>query len=413
MSETTYYKGNNMGLSFDGTGWSLTNTPKDFIDLNAFSTPDPVFPTAPTTPTTPTEPEEDPCPPGYVYDETLKQCVIDPNAESNFMQTVQDSGNTQERRPVQIAGTDRFTTDNNFIASKEEYAAMSASDLIENLKQRGFVTKNKKTGQLEVDLTRGSIAAGFIDSQAARFGQEENTQLNKMKNIIGLLVNKSIMDTTTAYPRGGMSATGDGSDIPNKVVIPTITLGQAKLQKVVPSLVVGGYGGSVFGINLPSDRPDQFGDITTDFNESVSNYASNFANAYITNPNFNPKGTIGTSPEADKFDDIEQSKRREAEAKARQAEADALAKEQAQIEARRKADEMRRDSEQKQQQSNERDKVQDEYKEKGQVTYKTKDTGGYVTTPNKPSAPPGERGGGGYSPPSKPKSGGYQSGRGR
>lgn len=407
-----YYKGNNIGLNYDAaTGtWVFNNEPQDFVDTNAFTTADPEFEMAPVVDDE--EEEEVQCPEGYIYDNTLKQCVPDPSVQNRYTETTND-GNNNDQPSVQIAGTDRFTTDNNFIASKEEYAAMSASDLIENLKQRGFVTKNKKTGQLEVDLTRGSIAAGFIDSQAARFGQEENTQLNKKKNIIGLLVNKSIMDTTTAYPRGGMSATGDGSDIPNKVVIPTITLGQAKLQKVVPSLVVGGYGGSVFGINLPSDRPDQFGDITTDFNESVSNYASNFANAYITNPNFNPKGTIGTSPEADKFDDIEQSKRREAEAKARQAEADALAKEQAQIEARRKADEMRRDSEQKQQQSNERDKVQDEYKEKGQVTYKTKDTGGYVTTPNKPSAPPGERGGGGYSPPSKPKSGGYQSGRGR
>jgi len=398
-----YYKGNNIGLNYDAaTGtWVFNNEPQDFVDTNAFTTADPEFEMAPVVDDE--EEEEVQCPEGYIYDNTLKQCVPDPSVQNRYTETTND-GNNNDQPSVQIAGTDRFTTDNNFIASKEEYAAMSASDLIENLKQRGFVTKNKKTGQLEVDLTRGSIAAGFIDSQAARFGQEENTQLNKKKNIIGLLVNKSIMDTTTAYPRGGMSATGDGSDIPNKVVIPTITLGQAKLQKVVPSLVVGGYGGSVFGINLPSDRPDQFGDITTDFNESVSNYASNFANAYITNPNFNPKGTIGTSPEADKFDDIEQSKRREAEAKARQAEADALAKEQAQIEARRKADEMRRDSEQKQQQSNERDKVQDEYKEKGQVTYKTKDTGGYVTTPNKPSAPPGERGGGGYSPPSKTKS---------
>ena len=51
-------------------------------------------------------------------------------------------------------------------------------------------------------------------------------------------------------------------------------------------------------------RSPVFGEITTGFNESVSNYASNFANAYITNPNFNPEGTIGTSEEADKFDDL-------------------------------------------------------------------------------------------------------------
>ena len=175
-----------------------------------------------------------------------------------------------------------------------------------------------------------------------------------------------------------------------------ITLGQSELQKTVPNLVVDGYGGSVFGINLPSNRPDQFGDITKDFNASISNFANNFATAYITNPNFNPEGTIGTSQDADKFDDIEQSKRREAEAKARKAEADAFAKEQKVIQDKKDMQQDIKDSEQKQQQSNERDKVQDEYKEKGQVTYNTKDTGGYVTTPNQPSAPPGERGGGGY-----------------
>jgi hypothetical protein len=38
----------------------------------------------------------------------------------------------------------------------------------------------------------------------------------------------------------------------------------------------------------------------------------------------------------------------------------------------------------------------DEYRDTGQTTYRTKDTGGYVTTPNQPSAPPGERGGGGF-----------------
>jgi len=88
---TTYYKGNNIGLSFDGTGWSFNNTPQDFIDPNAFSTPDPKFPTAPTTPTTP-DPTPDPCPAGYVYDEELKQCVPDPNYQNPFRQDNNQGG---------------------------------------------------------------------------------------------------------------------------------------------------------------------------------------------------------------------------------------------------------------------------------------------------------------------------------
>ena len=98
---TTYYKGNNIGLSYDAAAgtWSFNNTPQDFIDPNAFSTPDPKFPTAPTTPTTPTEPEQDPCPPGYVYDETLKQCVPDPNYQNPFRQDNQGGGNEQPFQP--------------------------------------------------------------------------------------------------------------------------------------------------------------------------------------------------------------------------------------------------------------------------------------------------------------------------
>ena len=184
---TTYYKGNNIGLSYNASAgtWSFNNTPQDFIDTNAFSTPDPKFPTAPTTPTTPTEPEQDPCPPGYIYDNSLKQCVPDPNYQNPFAQQEQQNNTTEseKQQAVKIAGTNRTTMDNNFIATDEEYANMSAQELIENLKQRGFVNKNKETGQLEVNLDRGSMVAGFLDSQLARFGQEENTQLNKKKNI--------------------------------------------------------------------------------------------------------------------------------------------------------------------------------------------------------------------------------------
>jgi len=83
----TTYKGNTIGLGYnaDTATWEFQNIAQDFIDPNAFSTPDPVFPTASTTPTTPTEPEPDPCPPGYIYDNSLKQCVPDPNYQNPFM----------------------------------------------------------------------------------------------------------------------------------------------------------------------------------------------------------------------------------------------------------------------------------------------------------------------------------------
>ena len=97
---TTTYQGNTIGLSFDGTGWSFTNTPQDFIDLNAFSTPDPVFPTVPTVPDASIpEPPTDPCPPGYMFDKELQQCVPDPNYQNPFIQDNQGGGNEQPFQP--------------------------------------------------------------------------------------------------------------------------------------------------------------------------------------------------------------------------------------------------------------------------------------------------------------------------
>jgi len=380
---TITYKGNNISLGYDAaTGtWGVQNTPTEYIDTEAFSSTDPDFVYTPPTTDTP-EDEEDfnPCPAGYIYDSELKQCVIDPNAESNFMQTMQDNNTTEaeKQQRVQIAGTDRFTSDNNFIASDEEYASMSATELIENLKQRGFVDKNKVTGELQLDLDKGSFVSGFLDASLAKFGQESNIQLDKKKTIVGLLVSKGIIDSTTAYPQGGISATGDGSSIPSIIKIPTITLSQAQLQKTVPNVVVDGYGGSVYGINLPSDRPDQFGDITEGFDESVNTYANNFTKAYINNPMYQNYSTFaGDSGEAtDKLTDLENIERRKKEAEAKAAE----------IKAEQEAEKL------KQQQSDKKEEVKDEYKEEGTVTYNTQDTGGYVTTPNtSQNKPPSER----------------------
>jgi len=366
---TTYYKGNNIGLSYDAAAgtWSFNNTPQDFIDPNAFSTPDPKFPTAPTTPTTPTEPEQDPCPPGYIYDNSLKQCVPDPNYQNPFAQQTQQNNTTEseKQQAVKIAGTNRTTMDGNFIATDEEYANMSAQELIENLKQRGFVNKNKETGQLEVDLNRGSMVAGFLDSQLARFGQEENTQLNKKKNIIGLLVNKGIIDTTVAYPRGGMSATGDGSDIPNKVVIPTTEASSVK--------------GSTNTEFTPGFGQLTYAGFSPDIVAKFTNYINN---GIAGGQGFQIKNTTKTSA-GDRLD-----------AENRKKEADALA---AEIKAEKEAVDLARkqqQQQQEQQQSNERDRVRDEYEDKGTVTYNTKDTGGYVTTPNTgQNKPPSERSG--------------------
>ena len=81
---TTQYNGTNIGLEYDAEAgtWGFKNIAQNFIDTNTFSTADPSFEYAPVPPADDTEPEQDPCPPGYVYDETLKQCVPDPNYQN-------------------------------------------------------------------------------------------------------------------------------------------------------------------------------------------------------------------------------------------------------------------------------------------------------------------------------------------
>ena len=73
----TTYNGTNMGLeqNADGT-WVFTNPAQTFIDPATFSTPDPAFPTADTT--TDDTTEDTSCEEGYIYDNTLKKCVLIP-----------------------------------------------------------------------------------------------------------------------------------------------------------------------------------------------------------------------------------------------------------------------------------------------------------------------------------------------
>ena len=174
---TTFYKGNNIGLNYDAATatWSFINEPNDFIDTSAFSTADPKFDYVPP-PTEDDDNQDDdfnPCPPGYIYDSSLKQCVLDPNAQRDFLGNQQGGG--QDNPPVKIAGTDRYTTDNNFIATDAEYDKMTAEEFVENYKQRGMVGKDEN-GNLFIDLSKMARKGNILDSLFGRFqnvGKEE------------------------------------------------------------------------------------------------------------------------------------------------------------------------------------------------------------------------------------------------
>ena len=271
-----YYKGNTIGLNYDAaTGnWSFSNEPNDFIDTNAFSTADPKFDFVPPSNTTPDEPENDPCPAGYKYDSTLKQCVIDPDYENPFMdEQTQTTGGGGDTTPVRIAGTDRATTDGNFIASDDEYNKMSASELIENYKQRGFVKLNDK-GQLVVDLNRVQRKGGVLDVLLGRVGQPQVEGQASLNKVIDYLVDKNIVNQNQIY---NTTAAGQ-TNFSGEVVIPTIAKFEADYYNIPYSEVIApGFGDKIFGTTESVQQFDDFmakklAAFSTVANNAVTNY---------------------------------------------------------------------------------------------------------------------------------------------
>ena len=271
-----YYKGNTIGLNYDAaTGnWSFSNEPNDFIDTDAFSTSDPKFDFVPPSGTTPDEPENDPCPAGYKYDSTLKQCVIDPDYENPFMdKQTQTTGGGGDTTPVRIAGTDRATTDCNFIASDDEYNKMSASELIENYKQRGFVKLNDK-GQLVVDLNRVQRKGGVLDVLLGRVGQPQVEGQASLNKVIDYLVDKNIVNQNQIY---NTTAAGQ-TNFSGEVVIPTIAKFEADYYNIPYSEVIApGFGDKIFGTPESVQRFDDFmaqklAAFSTVANNAVTNY---------------------------------------------------------------------------------------------------------------------------------------------
>ena len=273
-----YYKGNNIGLNYDAaTGtWSFENTPNDFMDTEAFSSQDPKFDYVPPESTTPDEPDEDPCPAGYIYDSTLKQCVLDPNYQNPFANANQ-SGGGQDTTPQRIAGTNRTTTDNNFIATDDEYSNMSSSELVENYKQRGFIKKNDK-GELVIDFNRVKRKGGILDSLLGRMGQPQVEGMASLNKVIDYLTQDReggpILTKAEIY---GTTAAGQ-TQFNNEVVIPTIAKFEADYYGIPYSDVIApGFGDSIFGTKESVQKFDDYMSkkleaFATVANNTISNY---------------------------------------------------------------------------------------------------------------------------------------------
>ena len=161
---TSYYKGNNIGLNYDAANatWSFVYEPNDFIDPASFSTADPAFDYTPPPSTDDDDDQDDdfnPCPAGYIYDSTLKQCVPDPNQQTSYQQdTTGGGGGSDQPDPTRV-----------------EFKDMKYHDMIKFGQSKGYFNEvGTYIGAPEskaIDEIKWIAQLG-LDSQAARFAKE-------------------------------------------------------------------------------------------------------------------------------------------------------------------------------------------------------------------------------------------------
>jgi len=365
-----YYKGNNIGLNYDAANgtWSFSNEPQDYIDKNAFSTPDPIFNYTP--PSDEADEEDTNCPEGYIYDNTLKQCVPDPAKQNQYSQQ-QNQGGNNSTSPVRIAGTNRTTTDGNFVATDDEYDKMTASELVENYKQRRFIKKNDK-GELVIDFNRVKRKGGVLDALFGRAGQpqdvEEMASLNK---VIDYLVDKNILTQNQIY---GTTAAGQ-TQFNNEVVIPTIAKFEADYYGIPTSEVLApGFGDSIYGTKASVQQFDDYmakklAAFSTVANNSITNYK---------------RGDLEYQIKEQEDSAIEKEKARKAKFEADQAEIRAN-EERIKAENRIRDEEEAQAKKEKQQESDDFTnlKTGESTTDSSGDTYTRKNDGGYTFTPSK------------------------------
>jgi|DEB0MinimDraft_12_1074336.scaffolds.fasta_scaffold15852_1 hypothetical protein len=365
-----YYKGNNIGLNYDAANgtWSFSNEPQDYIDKNAFSTPDPIFNYTP--PSDEADEEDTNCPEGYIYDNTLKQCVPDPAKQNQYSQQ-QNQGGNNSTSPVRIAGTNRTTTDGNFVATDDEYDKMTASELVENYKQRRFIKKNDK-GELVIDFNRVKRKGGVLDALFGRAGQpqdvEEMASLNK---VIDYLVDKNILTQNQIY---GTTAAGQ-TQFNNEVVIPTIAKFEADYYGIPTSEVLApGFGDSIYGTKASVQQFDDYmakklAAFSTVANNSITNYK---------------RGDLEYQIKEQEDSAIEKEKARKAKFEADQAEIKAN-EERIKAENRIRDEEEAQAKKEKQQESDDFTnlKTGESTTDSSGDTYTRKNDGGYTFTPSK------------------------------
>ena len=217
-----------MGLNYNASTatWNFTNEANDFIDTDSFSSKDPDFKFASTEDKDDDTEKDTKCPAGYIYDNTLKQCIPEP-------------------QQFRISG-----------GEKDE------------------------NGNLVINLERGSIGSAIVDNLFGKVSPTKlNTQLHKQQKIISLLIDKGIINQMDAYPQGGISATDpNAGSMQTKFVIPTIKAFEAEYYNLpMPNVIVPGWDNTIYGKQSSVQKFDSYmanklAAFKTVANNAISNY---------------------------------------------------------------------------------------------------------------------------------------------
>tara|TARA_Y100001938_G_scaffold134199_1_gene194404 strand:+ start:61 stop:1092 length:1032 start_codon:yes stop_codon:yes gene_type:complete len=179
------YSSTNLRLTYDNNTnqWNYTEADYEYANptpptWSGYTSSDPDFKFAPEVPDTNQPPSQDPCPAGYIYDNTLKQCVPDPNyAPRQWMNEPTGGGNDNPQ--AEFVEFDSSTT--------EGRKAMYEHGL-----ENGYFTPDamagdtSKGGAYEIAGPPETKVWGFM-KPLAQFGEDRQynrwiNELNKLNN---------------------------------------------------------------------------------------------------------------------------------------------------------------------------------------------------------------------------------------
>ena len=207
------YSSTNLRLTYDNNTnqWSYTEADYEYANptpptWSGYTSSDPDFEFAPEVPDTPTDPDNDPCPAGYIYDNTLKQCVPDPNYAPRQWMGEPTGGNEPDQPGLNIPSNQEKETMIDDVIQNGQLTGSNDGlvNYINNLKDRGFV-KTGDDGKLYFKKDNLGSALATAGLTRIGLGGEVEAKTNK---IIKDLRRMGAIDSSNIVATGTME---DGS----------------------------------------------------------------------------------------------------------------------------------------------------------------------------------------------------------